>query len=99
MTAPTLTYSWDGYVKTPCLPWCSDICDGTSHGSDPVDINVKCHVHPLTINVVQPTTEAEPKITLIDGHEHRVDEFTATEAEHLANLLLDHAKIIRGAGR
>lgn len=95
MTAPTLAYSWDGYLQTPCPSWCWHGCDGTLHGSAPAHIAVQCHPHPMVINVIQPTDEAEPKISLVDSQCVREDRLTADEAEHLAHVLLDHVKIVR----
>jgi len=97
MIAPTLTHSWDGYVQTPCPIWCDDegTCDGTVHVSGNIDVNVACHLHPLSITVVQGADEAEPYISLVDGSARREDKLTADEAEHLANLLRGHARILR----
>jgi hypothetical protein len=45
--------------------------------------------------VVQPTHERYPSISLVDSQNEREDSLTADEAEHLANVLLDHVKILR----
>lgn len=95
MTAPTIGHTWDGHLQTPCPSWCWHGCDGTLHGSDAVSVHVKRHAFPLTINIVHPATEAEAYISLVDAHNRREDQFTADEAEHLANILLNHTKILR----
>lgn len=96
MTAPTLTYSHDGYLQTPCPSWCdSSICDGTVHVSEQAGISTRQHAYPLMLLVGQAAAEAEPYISLEDAHGRRRDQFTADEAERLGNALLDRAKILR----
>lgn len=104
MSVATITYSHDGYLRTPCPSWChTDSCDGTVHSSAPAYVDKPEITDGLALNVEQYADEAEPYISLEDACARRQDKFTADQAERLAHALLDQAKILRahavGAGR
>lgn len=94
--AAQFTWTHDGHLRTPCHQWCSIHCDGTAHASEGVDVDLKYRGQ-LLLNVVQPTSERYPTITIEDQRGERRDSLTPDQAERLAHVLLDHAKIARAA--
>lgn len=97
MSDPTFTWTEDGVLRTPCAPWCSLACDGTAHTGDTVFVHLgrRPFGKDLMVCVAQATNDRYPSISVVDEQSQRADELTADEAEHLANVLLDHAKILR----
>lgn len=97
MSDPTFTWTEDGCLRTPCPSWCWHGCDGTAHSSESVSAHQgrRPFGEELMVCVVQPTHERYPSISLVDSQNEREDSLTADEAEHLANVLLDHVKILR----
>lgn len=92
-------FSWteDGILRTPCASWCSLGCDGTVHASDSVSVHVgrRPFGKDLVVCIAQQTNDRYPSISLEDERSGHEGTLTADEAENLANVLLDHVKILR----
>jgi hypothetical protein len=96
MTAPTINYTHDGCLQTPCPDWCdTDSCDGSVHCSEAIEIGMRQYAYPLALTVEQYADDAEPYLSLEDAWGRRHDKFSADEAERLGHALLNYTKILR----